>query len=43
VCKDKAGADESLKVAREWIKKNAANVKTNEPVVSEGAVIVGIR
>jgi len=42
VCKDKAGADESRKVASEWIKKNAANVKTNEPVVSEGSVIVGI-
>jgi len=43
VCKDKAGADESLKVAREWIKKNAANVKANAPVVSEGPVIVEIR
>jgi len=43
VCKDKAGADESLKVAREWIKKNAPNVKANAPVVSEGPVIVEIR
>ena len=40
VCKDKAGADESLKVAREWIKKNASNVQANPPVISEGSVIV---
>ena len=25
VCQDKAGADESLKVARDWIQKNASN------------------
>ena len=25
VCKDKAGADESLKVAGDWIQKNASN------------------
>jgi hypothetical protein len=40
VCKDKAGADESLKVAREWIKKNASNIQANPPIVSEGSVIV---
>ena len=40
VCNDKAGADESLKVAREWIKKNASNIQANPPVVSEGSVIV---
>lgn len=42
VCKDKAGADESLKVAREWIKKNASNVQASPPTVSEGSVIVEI-
>ena len=31
VCNDKAGADESVKVAREWIKKNAANVPAFGP------------
>jgi hypothetical protein len=43
VCKDKAGTDESLKVAREWIKKNASNVKASPPTVSEGSVIVEIK
>ena len=43
VCKDKAGADESVKVAREWIKKNAANVPAYPPAIMEGPVIVQIR
>ena len=43
VCKDKAGADESLKVAREWIQKNASNIHANPPVVTEGSVIVEIK
>jgi hypothetical protein len=43
VCQDKAGADESLKVAREWIQKNASNIHANPPVVTEGAVIVEIK
>ena len=43
VCKDKAGADESLKVAREWIKNNAATIQANPPAVTEGSVIVQIK
>jgi hypothetical protein len=43
VCNDKAGADESVKVAREWIKKNAANVPAYPPAIMEGAVIVQIK
>jgi hypothetical protein len=43
VCKDKAGADESLKVARDWIQKNASNIHANQPVVTEGSVIVEIK
>ena len=42
-CQDKAGADESAKVARDWIAKNAANVAANPPVVSEGAVILQVK
>ena len=42
VCKDKAGADESVRVAREWIKKNAANVPAYPPAIMEGPVIVQI-
>jgi hypothetical protein len=43
VCKDKAGADESLKIAREWIKKNASNIQASPPAVMEGSVIVHIK
>lgn len=40
VCQDKAGADESVRVAREWIAKNASNAGAAAPTVSEGAVIL---
>lgn len=40
VCADKAGTDESLRVAREWISDNASNVDTSPPTVTEGTVIV---
>lgn len=43
VCTDKASADESLKVAREWIQKNASNIQASPPVVAEGSVIVQIK
>ena len=43
VCSDKAGADESLRTAREWIAKNAANTGAGAPTVSEGAVIIHTR
>lgn len=40
VCGDKAGTDESLQVAKDWIQKNAANLATQPPAVSEGTVIL---
>ena len=43
VCKDKAGADESLKVARDWIQKNASNTGARPPAVMEGSVIIQIK
>ena len=43
VCQDKAGTDESLRVAREWIQKNASDVGSSAPVVSEGTVVVQIK
>ena len=43
VCQDKAGADESVKVAREWIKKNAADVPAYPPAIMEGPVMFQIR
>ena len=43
VCEDKAGADESVKVAREWIKNNASNIQASPPAVTEGSVILQIK
>jgi hypothetical protein len=43
VAQDKAGADESIQKARDWIKQNAANVGANPPAVSEGSVILQVR
>jgi len=40
VCKDKAGTDESLRVAADWIKKNASNTGVSAPMVSEGSIIL---
>jgi len=42
VCQDKAGADESVKVAREWIRRNAADVPAYPPAIMEGPVIAKI-
>lgn len=43
VCQDKKGADESVRIARDWIQKNASNVGTHPPAVTEGSVILQIK
>jgi hypothetical protein len=40
VCQDKAGTEESLRVAREWIQQNAATIGAKPPSVTEGTVIL---
>jgi hypothetical protein len=40
VCQDKAGTDESVRVAGDWIRQNAANIGASAPAVSEGTVIL---
>ena len=40
VCQDKAGTDESIQLAREWVAKNAANTGAGAPKVSEGPVFI---
>ena len=40
VCQDKAGTDESLQVARDWIQQNASDLSTSPPTVSEGSVVL---
>ena len=37
---DKAGVEESVRVARDWIGKNASNTGAAAPTVSEGTVIL---
>jgi hypothetical protein len=43
IFRDKAGTDESVRVAREWIAKNAANIGAAPPAISEGTVILQVK
>jgi hypothetical protein len=43
VYQDKAGTDESVRVAREWVAKNAANTGVAPPKVAEGSVILQVK
>jgi hypothetical protein len=43
VCNDKAGADESVEKARDWIAKNAAGTGVDPPTISEGPNILDLK
>lgn len=43
VCEDQAGAEESLKLAREWIQQNAADTGVGAPVVTQGTVLLQLK
>ena len=43
VCNDKAGTDESLEKARDWIAKNAAGTGVAAPRVSEGSIVFDLK
>jgi len=43
VCQDKAGIDESVQKAKEWVAKNAGNTGVGAPKVSDGAVIIHVK
>ena len=43
VCQDKAGIDESLQVARNWIAENGGGTGVAAPKVSEGSVIIHLK
>jgi len=43
VCQDKAGTDESVRVARDWIAKNAGKTGAAAPKVSEGTVMLHLK
>jgi hypothetical protein len=40
VCQDKAGTEDSDRVAKEWLSKNAANIRVDAPKVSAGSIII---
>src|SRR5687768_18503913 len=40
VCQDKAGTEESGRVAKEWVTKNAGNISVDAPKVSQGSIII---
>ena len=39
-CNDKAGVDESVQKAKDWIAANAAGTSASPPAISEGTVIL---
>jgi len=43
VFQDKAGTDESVRVARDWIGKNAANIGAKPPAVLEGLTVLHVK
>ena len=42
VCQDKAGVDESNRIAKEWIQEHASEVGSRLPSVDVGSVLVQI-
>jgi restriction endonuclease Mrr len=40
VYQDKAGADESVQKAKDWIQQNASNTGVSPPKISEGSVVL---
>lgn len=43
VFRDKSGADESIKQAKDWISKNAGNTGASAPAVLEGRAILHLK
>jgi len=43
VCQDKAGADDSVRKAKDWIGKNASDIGASAPKVSEGPVFLHLK
>ena len=43
VCQDKAGADDSVQRAKDWIGQNGSSVGASAPKVSEGPVILQLK
>lgn len=43
ICQDKAGIDESVQKAKDWVAKNAANTGVAAPVVTRGDAFVHLK
>jgi hypothetical protein len=43
VFQDKAGVEESVRVAREWVAKNAGTTGAAAPTIAEGTVILQLK
>ena len=43
VCQDKAGADESVQKAKDWVAKNAGDTGVGAPNVSDGTVLMHLK
>lgn len=43
VCEDKAGCDESVQKAKEWITTNAASTGVGAPEITEGSVLIQLK
>ena len=42
LCKDKAGADQSVITARQWVNQNASDINAPAPTITEGPVSMRI-
>jgi hypothetical protein len=42
VCQDKAGVEESIRLARDWISNNAKDVRAASPQITEGTTVVAL-
>lgn len=43
VCENKAGTDESSRIARDWISMNASDLGVSPPAVVEGSVVLNLK
>jgi hypothetical protein len=43
VCQDKAGTEESVQKAKDWIRQNASSTGVGAPKVAEGSVLVHLK
>ncbi len=43
VCEDKSGTDESVQVAKDWIRENGRGLDVTPPIVTEGTNILQLQ